>query len=159
MKKKNTRVVRVFIAGPFFNDEQINRIKRLENALGNNPFVADIFSARFYQHEHLTFGSTEWRTVVFHNDLKYLRRADVVVAIHDFVNGCVDSGTAFELGYAYAFQKPIILIKEKESIPNLMLIESLHAYLANIEDIVTYDFINMPRIPYKGPLVWIFSVS
>ncbi|MEW9597763.1 nucleoside 2-deoxyribosyltransferase, partial [Bacillus toyonensis] len=78
MDKKNTRVVRVFIASPFFNDEQLNRIKRLENALSNNPFVADIFSARFYQHEHLTFGSTEWRTVVFHNDLKYLRRADVV---------------------------------------------------------------------------------
>ena len=77
-------------------------------------FVADIFSARFYQHEHLTFGSMEWRTAVFHNDLKYLRRADVVVVIHDFVNGCVDSGTAFEIGYAYVFQKPIILIKRKK---------------------------------------------
>ena len=74
------------------------------------------------------------------------------MVIHDFVNGCVDSGTAFEIGYAYVFQKPIILIKEKESIPNLMLVESLHAYLTNVEDIATYDFINMPRIPYKGPL-------
>ncbi|MGX5677390.1 nucleoside 2-deoxyribosyltransferase [Bacillus toyonensis] len=94
MDKKDTRVVRVFIASPFFNDEQLNRVKRLERALSSNPFVADIFSARFYQHEHLTFGFTEWRTVVFHNDLKYLRRADVVVAIHDFVNGCVDSGNS-----------------------------------------------------------------
>ena len=33
-----------------------------------------------------------------------------------------------------------------------MLVESLHAYLTNVEDIATYDFINMPRIPYKGPL-------
>ncbi|MDP7989316.1 nucleoside 2-deoxyribosyltransferase [Bacillus sp. MHSD_36] len=85
MDKQNTRVVRVFIASPFFNDEQLNRVKRLESALSNNPFVADIFSAMFYQHERLTFGSMEWRTAVFHNDLKYLRRADVVVAIHDFV--------------------------------------------------------------------------
>ena len=46
-----------FYSKSIFNDEQLNRVKRLENALSNNPFVADIFSARFYQHEHLTFGS------------------------------------------------------------------------------------------------------
>lgn len=147
------RVVRVFIASPFFNEEQIDRVKRLETALSNNPFVIDIFSARFHQLKSLPFGSDQWRKIVFNNDLKHLRRADVVVAIHDYEGLCVDSGTAFEMGYAYAFQKPIILIKEKESIPNLMLVESIHAYFSRIEDVATYDFINMPRIPYKGPLI------
>ncbi|QQZ09913.1 nucleoside 2-deoxyribosyltransferase [Heyndrickxia vini] len=152
METKNMRVVRVFIASPFFNEEQIDRVKRLENALSNNPYVMDIFSARFHQYKNLPFGSDQWRKVVFHNDLKHLRRSDVVVAIHDYEGSCVDSGTAFEIGYAYAMQKPIILIKEKESIPNLMLVESIRAYFPRVEDVATYDFINMPRIPYKGPL-------
>ncbi|MEM5642919.1 hypothetical protein AAHB52_18740 [Bacillus toyonensis] len=47
MDKKDTRVVRVFIASPFFNDEQLNRVKRLERALSSNPFVADIFQLGF----------------------------------------------------------------------------------------------------------------
>lgn len=153
METKNTRVIRVFIASPFFNEEQIDRVKRLESALSNNPFVLDIFSARFHQFKNLSFGSDQWRKTVFHNDLKHLRRADVVVAIHDYEELCVDSGTAFEIGYAYAFQKPIVLIKEKESIPNLMLVESIHAYFSRVEDVATYDFINMPYIPYKGFLI------
>ncbi|MCA1035105.1 MULTISPECIES: nucleoside 2-deoxyribosyltransferase [Bacillaceae] len=148
------RTVRVFIASPFFNEEQLERIGRLENALRKNPYVADFFSARFYQFPQLTFASDPWRKTVFQNDLRYLRRADVVVAIHDYEENSVDSGTAFELGYAYALQKPIILIKEKEtSIPNLMLVESLHAYLTAADEIAGYDFINMPKIPYKGPLI------
>jgi nucleoside 2-deoxyribosyltransferase len=153
MKQGNMRNVRVFIASPFFNQEQIERVQRLEIALSRNPFVADIFSARFHQNEHLPFGSREWRKATFRLDLKFLRRADAVVAIHDFENSCVDSGTAFEIGYAYAMQKPIILIKEEDGILNLMLAESLRAYFDKIECVASYDFINMPAIPYEGPVI------
>lgn len=34
-----------------------------------------------------------------------------------------------------------------------MLVESLHAYLTAADEIAGYDFINMPKIPYKGPLI------
>ncbi|MDM5339581.1 nucleoside 2-deoxyribosyltransferase [Fictibacillus enclensis] len=104
----DTRKVRVFIAGPFFDQEQIARIQRLENALSRNPQVAEFYSARFHQNQQYPWGSKEWRKVVFNLDLYALRRADVVVAIHDYEGKSTDSGTAFELGYAYAYQKPII---------------------------------------------------
>jgi nucleoside 2-deoxyribosyltransferase len=145
--------VRIFIASPFFNKEQLQRVHRLENALARNPYVADFFSARFHQFKQLTFGSKEWRRKTFQNDLEFLRRADVVVAIHDFEGLQVDSGTAFEIGYAYAMQKPIILIKEKASVTNLMLAESLHAYLTRVEDVSFYDFIHMPKLAYEGPII------
>lgn len=151
--KHSSRCVRVFIASPFFSEEQLDRVKRLEHALSQNPYVCDFFSARLNQAEQLTFGSKEWRKFVFHNDLRHLRRADVVVAIHDFEGMQVDSGTAFEIGYAYAMQKPIILIKEKSSIPNLMLSDSLHAYLRRVEDVQHYPFLQMPKIPYEGPII------
>ncbi len=149
----NTRTVRVFIASPFFDQEQLERIQRLENALTRNPYVAEFYSARFHQNQQYPWGSKGWRKVVFKLDLYYLRRADVVVAIHDYKGLCTDSGTAFELGYAFAFQKPIILIKEKTSVPNLMLIESLHAYLTKADDIASYDFHRMPSNRYEGPLI------
>lgn len=153
MEKANSKVIRVFIASPFFNQEQIDRVKRLENTLMRNPFVLDIFSARFHQFEQLKFGSKEWRRATFHNDLKFLRRADVVVAVHDFVGSNVDSGTAFEIGYAFAMQKPIILINEKASPINLMLSDSLHAYFPRVEDVISYNFLQMPQIPYTGEVI------
>ena len=153
MEKAISKVVRVFIASPFFNQEQIDRVQRLENALMRNPYVMDIFSARFHQFEQLKFGSKEWRRATFHNDLKFLRRADVVVAVHDFEGSNVDSGTAFEIGYAYAMQKPIILINEKGSTINLMLSDSLHAYLKRVEDVASYNFLQMPYIPYEGKVI------
>jgi nucleoside 2-deoxyribosyltransferase len=153
VKEQLKKSVRIFIASPFFNEEQLERVQRLENALARNPYVADFFSARFHQFPQLKFGSKEWRRITFQNDLKYLRRADVVVAIHDFEGLQVDSGTAFEIGYAYALQKPIILIKEKPSVINLMLAEGLHAYLNRVEDVSLYDFINMPKLQYEGPII------
>ncbi|MFD0050187.1 nucleoside 2-deoxyribosyltransferase [Actinomycetes bacterium NPDC127524] len=153
MEQGGMRLARVFIASPFFDQEQVERVKRLENALSRNPYVADIFSARFHQNKHLAFGSHEWRKATFQQDLKFLRRADAVAAIHDFTGQCTDSGTAFEIGYAFAMQKPIILIKEKSGVPNLMLVEGLHAYLQRVEDAASYDFLNMPSIPYEGPVV------
>ncbi|KSU83503.1 Nucleoside 2-deoxyribosyltransferase [Fictibacillus enclensis] len=149
----DTRKIRVFIAGPFFDQEQVARIQRLENALSRNPQVAEFYSARFHQNQQYPWGSKEWRKVVFNLDLYALRRADVVVAIHDYEGKSTDSGTAFELGYAYAYQKVIILIKEKESVPNLMLIESLHAFFTNVDSMATYDFIRMPAQPYEGPFI------
>ncbi|MED1201506.1 nucleoside 2-deoxyribosyltransferase [Heyndrickxia acidicola] len=153
MEHSSQRTIRVFIASPFFNKDQVDRIYRLEQALKRNPYVADVFSARYHQFEQLTFGSMEWRKATFHNDLKFLRRADVMVVILDFEGSNVDSGTAFEVGYGYAMQKPIILINEKVPIINLMMAESLHAYLTRVEDIAFYDFLRMPAKPYTGKVI------
>jgi nucleoside 2-deoxyribosyltransferase len=153
MENGSLRTIRVFIASPFFNEEQVDRVFRLEKALSRNPYVSDVFSARFHQYEQLTFGSPEWRRATFHNDLKFLRRADVMVAILDFETSNVDSGTAFEVGYGYAMQKPIILINEKVPIVNLMMAESLYAYLTRVEDITSYDFLRMPRNSYTGKII------
>ncbi|WP_356948196.1 hypothetical protein [Fictibacillus fluitans] len=47
----DTKKIRVFIASPFFDQEQISRIQRLENALSRNPQVAEFYSARFHQNQ------------------------------------------------------------------------------------------------------------
>ncbi|MCA1054201.1 nucleoside 2-deoxyribosyltransferase [Rossellomorea aquimaris] len=153
MESKNLRNIRVFIASPFFSEEQVDRVQRLENALMQNPYVSEIFSARFHQFPHLEFGSKEWRRTVFRNDLRNLRRADVLVGIRDFEGKYVDSGTSFEIGYAYAMQKPILLINEKNATMNLMLSDSLHAYFTRVEDVASYDFHRMPKAPYVGPVI------
>ncbi len=49
--------------------------------------------------------------------------------------------------------RAILLIKEKNSIMNLMLANCLHAYFTKVEELTTYDFHRMPEAPYEGTVI------
>jgi nucleoside 2-deoxyribosyltransferase len=54
-------------------------------------------------------GTKEEKKSIFDGDVKAIRNSDVVVAILDGIE--VESGVAFEIGYAYCLGKPIIGLK------------------------------------------------
>ncbi|MDY0406386.1 nucleoside 2-deoxyribosyltransferase [Virgibacillus sp. 179-BFC.A HS] len=154
--------VKVYLASPFFNDEQIERVERVEKALDANPAIGEYFSPRKNQLEHLTFGSKEWAAAIYQKDIEHVQWADVIVAVLDYEgetelhgvrHGHVDSGTAFEVGYAIAANKPVVLVHEKGGIVNLMLSQSCQAYLDNVEAIKDYDFNTMPKIEFEGEVM------
>ena len=154
--------VKVYLASPFFNDEQIWLVSLLEDVLLINETVGEIFSPRLQQLDHLPFGSPEWSQAVFQNDVKHIDWADVVVAVIDFdgqtelhgqVHNHVDSGTAFEIGYAYATNKPVVLVHKKGGIVNLMLSESATAYVTKATKLLDYDFKAMPKVSYSGDVL------
>lgn len=60
----------VYLAGPFFDDEQISRIERAEKALAANPQVNRVFSPRLSEIAGLTM----------HGDAR--------MGHADFPNGC-----------------------------------------------------------------------
>lgn len=157
-------MVKVYLASPFFDDEQVDRVKRVEQALLSNPTVTEFFSPRLNQLEHLPYGTKEWAEAVYLNDIKHIDWADVIVAVHDFTSeGAtelhgephyhVDSGTAFELGYAIGTRKPFVLVHELGGIVNLMLSQSMQAYFEKAEDVAGYDFNKMPKIEYTGDVM------
>ncbi|MCQ6266736.1 nucleoside 2-deoxyribosyltransferase [Fictibacillus sp. WQ 8-8] len=110
----NTRTVRVFIASPFFDKEQLERIQRLENALTRNPYVSEFYSARFHQNQQYPWGSKGWRKVVFNLDLYYLRRADVVVAIHITKDYVLTAERHSNLAMPLPFKNRSSLLKKKQ---------------------------------------------
>jgi len=153
--------IKIYLASPCFSKEQIERVERVEKALDANPYV-EYFSPRKNQLEHLPFGTKEWAQAIYENDVKYVEWADVIVAVLDYDgetelhgvrHGHVDSGTAFEVGYAIAANKPVVLVHEKGDIVNLMLSQSCQAYLDNAEAITNYDFKTMPEIPFDGEVL------
>lgn len=154
--------VKVYLASPFFSDEQVERVTRVEKALADNPTVEAVFSPRLQQLDHLPFGTKEWAEAVYKNDVAHVEWADVVVAVHDFTGGTelhgvphnhVDSGTAFEVGYAIAIGKPVILVHELGGIVNLMISQSLQAYLDRAEQVTWYDFNEMPKMEFTGDVL------
>lgn len=97
MKKK------IFIAAPLFTDAERNYNITIDNICKEMGFIT------FMAQRDVGIVTEESTDEVFDQDLNHLRQADIVVANIDGID--VDSGTAWELGYAFANSKDIICIR------------------------------------------------
>lgn len=134
---------RVYLASPFFNEKQIERIEGIEEAL--EDLAIDVFSPRKVKYAE-EFGTQAWRDKVYRTNVENIQRADFVVAIYDEE----DSGTMWEIGYAIAAFKKVIVVKHTDQPVNLMISDSCHAFVNGPEELRGYNFLAFPRIPYVG---------
>lgn len=140
----------VYLASPFFNDDEIKRMEIVRDILRSKGL--NVFVPNEHQYKELEFGSVEWRHMTFTSDVNAIDDADVVVAIIAQGNYS-DSGTAWELGYAYAKNKPIIVVNPTGETINLMIADSLHAVITSYLALEEYDFNTLPIRPYLN-YVW-----
>ena len=115
---------KIYLAGSLHTDELKSRIKTVVNFLrerGNevySPMELKIPNA-------WDISNQEWARKVYENDIKELTKADMVVCIYNGFNFAGGTGTAWELGFARAQGKDVIVlctdIKAKQS---LMIINS-----------------------------------
>lgn len=140
--------MKVYLASPFFNEEQVEREERLKKKLrGLGITVLSPKEFCFCPPD----ASDELRTKTFEDNLKHIEEADAVFAI---TNG-KDMGTIFEAGYAYGISKPIIYFCEKLIGQfNLMLAQSGNVVLTN--DSFTLDDIqsalNGNKVKFEGEI-------
>lgn len=113
----NNGYPKIYLAGPFFNEEQEERIEAIEQLLEKNH--CDVFSPR--QASKITKGCSQQDMIdTFNGNITHIDEADLVLAILDGN----DTGTMFEVGYAYANKIPTLYFNEtrpKDKGPNLML--------------------------------------
>ena len=141
---------KIYLASPFFDDAELERVDKVKEILDSKGL--EVFSPKEHQNKHLEFGSMEWRKATFENDVKHIDWCDVVVAIICKGN-YDDSGTAWELGYAYATNKPVVLVNITGETINLMIANSLHALIISYDELKEYDFDKLEKIPYLS-YVW-----
>ena len=110
---------KVYIASPLFNPTQIARIKEIEEICEVSEI--EYFSPRLAQFGSVEEGLTEENAkLIFDNNVEEVKNCDTLIAILDDK----DTGTAWEIGMAYALGKRIILVqfdKSKISKTNIML--------------------------------------
>ena len=105
----------IYIAGPFFTDEERAFLKIvIEN-------IKEIFTNEelFIPMEHFipngeNLSNNEWAEAVFKMDVEALNKCDRVVAAYLGLRS--DTGTAWEIGYAYAKGIPVDLILSLEAL-------------------------------------------
>lgn len=159
MTKRN-----VYLAGPFFSPEQIERLKIVKAMLLRNESIGTIFEPMENQQQDIVdkYGNgdlevamktTEWQDATFASDVRQIDMADIVVAVRDFDiengNHRPDEGTIWEIGYAYAKGKPFFIAEFNidDEPMNLMLTKYTGYFWGeeNIQKIATYDFISQPK--------------
>ena len=141
---------KIYLASPFFNPVENERVDKVKEILDSKGL--EVFSPKEHQNKHLEFGTMEWRKATFKNDVDHIDWCDCVVAIISQGN-YDDSGTAWELGYAYATNKPVILVNLTGETINLMIADSLHALITSYDELKDYDFNELKTIPYEN-YVW-----
>lgn len=143
--KKNFKV---YLAGPFFNTEQLNIIRNLEMLISQEGL--DSFSPSRDSIIVNKQTSKVELNEVFISNCKSIDDSDFVIAVLDYAGtelffeknkkkysiNIPDTGTIWELGYAFSKSKPIIgFYSQKPEKVNLMLSESIDAFCVGGKDL------------------------
>lgn len=112
--------MKVYIAAPFFNQEQLDIVKRVEGVL--RSYGIDFFSPRSAGTLKNMSKEDQQNTKkeIFEGNIRNMDDCTHMVA-------CVehkDTGTNFEIGYFYAKKKPVVLFTENIGTINVMLAEA-----------------------------------
>lgn len=139
--------MKIYLASPFFNDEELKNVKKAEEILMKRGF--QVFSPRLNEvRNDENTQSALWSKETFMNDKRFIDWADAVVML--YYGGYSDSGTAWECGYAYGTHTPVVVVHLGND-SNLMVHEGSHSNI-QLEDLATYDFDKMPALPYNGKM-------
>lgn len=138
---------KIYLASPFFNEEENAWVENAEKILRDRGF--DVFSPREHEIRDTTeVGTVDWAYNTFIHDVIAIDNCDYVVMLYH--GNYSDSGTAWECGYAFATDKPIICVQIGD-LSNLMVHCSAQANIT-LEELKTYDFNKMPLIKYTGAM-------
>ena len=106
--------MRLFLSGPFFNDEEVERIGHVKSALEELGF--DVYSTS-HRNLPIDLGSRAQKSMRFKLLCREIEKSDGVLAVLDGR----DAGTIWEMGYAFALGKPVIAFTEKDPFFSLMI--------------------------------------
>lgn len=106
----------VYLAGPFFTLAQLWLVEQARHDLTSMGLKV------FSPYHDIGHGSAE---DVVKLDLRGIESADIIFAIGDGM----DSGTVYEIGYARAKGKPVVMYCENESVENKKMMEGSDCHL------------------------------
>lgn len=138
--------MKIYLAGPLFTEEENKNLDIVEKILREKGHI--VFSPREHENREFEVGTRAWSMQIFDLDRSYIDWCDCMVMM--YYGAYSDSGTAWECGYAYGTNKPIVVVQlGKDS--NLMVHEGSHTNIT-LEELKDYDFDVMPKKAYAGSM-------
>lgn len=113
--------MKVYLASPFFNAEERQRVKKVAEYYRNLGW--EVYVPMEHEVENAwDLPNHVWGNRVFSADVKAIRECDLVVAILNY-GMRDDAGTCWEIGFAYGIKKPVELIVDN-TLQSIMLMNS-----------------------------------
>jgi nucleoside 2-deoxyribosyltransferase len=129
----------IYLAGPLFSKAERDFNIYLKDRLVEMGFK--VFLPQVDGEDNLSSRMHEKQMCIFENDIRGIDESDIILAVLDGGSD-VDSGTAWEMGYAYARGKKVLGLKTdfrtfgEEGIVNLMMEMSVEVLARDVEDIL-----------------------
>lgn len=133
----------VYLAGPFFNEYERKLVDKAKQILVERGL--SVFSPK----EHFipngwNMSNVDWGQAVFEMDKKAIPNCKYIVALYHGLYS--DSGTAWEIGYAYALEKQVLIVCVNNDMSSVMISNGSTAVIDNIEELKDFDFYQFPTI-------------
>jgi len=123
--------IKVYIAAPFFNADQIRVVKNIEQTLKNEVKYYSPRSEGIIK--NMSDEEKKDRVeYIYKTNVEGIENCTHVVAFIDNY----DPGTVWEMGYATALGKKIVTYTDKSYRINVMLNESIYAHCLNLSEII-----------------------
>ncbi len=136
-RKNMNKKKMIYLAGPLFTHAELEFNRRLKDMFLKKGF--SVFLPQEDAEDAASERERQNQECIFQKCVEGVDSADIVVAVLDGVD--VDSGTAWEIGYAYARGKPVIGLRTdfrafSDGIVNLMVEMAIVALARNEEELL-----------------------
>jgi len=101
-------MVQIYFAAPLFNDAELIFNKKLAEQLEGVGFTVYLPQEGEDKPSVDNVTKTDLKKI-YQLDIEHLIEADIIVAVADGAD--MDSGTAYEVGYAVALKKPVYILR------------------------------------------------
>lgn len=130
--------MKIYLAGPFFNDEERENIEKARDILRQRSF--DVFVPMEHKiDDDWNMPNDVWGKRVFELDKEAIYTCDVMVVMYYGLYS--DSGTAWEVGFANCLGKKIVIVHlgdQKEK--SLMIVNDSSVNIESINQLNNFDF-------------------
>ena len=133
-------MVSIYLAAPLFSAAEQEFNLRLAATLKEKGFV--VFLPQEDSKDTKDMRGQDLQNYIFKSNAKAIRDCDIMVAVLDGAD--VDSGTAWEVGYAYALGKSVFGLRtdfrtlgEHEGVVNIMIAYSMKSIYQTIGELVS----------------------
>lgn len=127
----------IYLAGPLFTHAELKYNRKLKDLLLKEGF--SVFLPQEDAEDAAAEREKQTQESIFKRCVRGVNSSDIVVAVLDGAD--VDSGTAWEIGYAYATEKPVIGLRTdfrtlSDGIVNLMVEMSIVTLARDEEELL-----------------------
>lgn len=125
-----SKKVIVYLAGPFFSEQEINWVNYIKNILESRNIKV---LSPLHDNGIIKYNSdNNERKRIFNLDIKSMESSDVIIALLDHD----DTGTCFEIGYAFERNIPIIGYRTSKEHLNNMIYCGCNKIVDGIEELI-----------------------